>query len=225
MSVTALFATAGATNAGLYPAAGLCEQMATTGQFPPAARPAARRPGAGRPAPDRGDRDRPRRRLRPERDRVDRQRDRAPRVRARQRRPPAGPPRDRRARRHARRSRSSPRPSCSSTFAFTTLVDEPGTAVALVVIVALSVALDFGWKHAQDNDAPVEREPAQRSRGQPPSANSSRFRAGHDVLLAGHQRRDAQQQRGEERHEQRNLEREGRASVLMRMISACTSGG
>src|SRR3954470_5454152 len=35
MSVTALFATAGATNSGLYPAAGLCEQMATTGQFPP----------------------------------------------------------------------------------------------------------------------------------------------------------------------------------------------
>jgi amino acid transporter len=36
MSVTALFATAGATNAGLYPASGLCEQMATIGQFPPA---------------------------------------------------------------------------------------------------------------------------------------------------------------------------------------------
>jgi amino acid transporter len=35
MSVTALFATAGATNAGLYPASGLCEQMAATGQFPP----------------------------------------------------------------------------------------------------------------------------------------------------------------------------------------------
>jgi amino acid transporter len=35
MSITALFATAGATNAGLYPASGLCEQMATTGQFPP----------------------------------------------------------------------------------------------------------------------------------------------------------------------------------------------
>jgi L-asparagine transporter-like permease len=35
MSVTALFATAGATNAGLYPAPGLCEQMASTGQFPP----------------------------------------------------------------------------------------------------------------------------------------------------------------------------------------------
>jgi amino acid transporter len=36
MSVTALFATAGATNSGLYPAAGLCEQMASAGQFPPA---------------------------------------------------------------------------------------------------------------------------------------------------------------------------------------------
>jgi amino acid transporter len=36
MSVTALFATAGATNSGLYPATGLTEQMAATGQFPPA---------------------------------------------------------------------------------------------------------------------------------------------------------------------------------------------
>ena len=35
MTVTALFATAGATNSGLYPAAGLCEQMASIGQFPP----------------------------------------------------------------------------------------------------------------------------------------------------------------------------------------------
>jgi amino acid transporter len=35
MSVTALFATAGATNSGLYPAAGLCEQMSSIGQFPP----------------------------------------------------------------------------------------------------------------------------------------------------------------------------------------------
>jgi amino acid transporter len=36
MTVTALFATAGATNAGLYPAPGLCEHMASIGQFPPA---------------------------------------------------------------------------------------------------------------------------------------------------------------------------------------------
>ena len=34
MTVTALFATAGATNAGLYPAAGLSERLAETGQFP-----------------------------------------------------------------------------------------------------------------------------------------------------------------------------------------------
>ncbi len=36
MTVTALFATSGATNAGLYPAAGLCEGLASAGQFPPA---------------------------------------------------------------------------------------------------------------------------------------------------------------------------------------------
>ncbi|GHJ46854.1 amino acid transporter [Catellatospora sp. TT07R-123] len=36
MTLTALFATAGATNSGLYPAAGLCEHMAGIGQFPPA---------------------------------------------------------------------------------------------------------------------------------------------------------------------------------------------
>jgi amino acid transporter len=35
MSITALFATAGATNAGLYPAAGLSDRLAETGQFPP----------------------------------------------------------------------------------------------------------------------------------------------------------------------------------------------
>jgi len=35
MTVTALFATAGATNAGLYPATGVTEQMAAVGQFPP----------------------------------------------------------------------------------------------------------------------------------------------------------------------------------------------
>ena len=36
MSITALFATAGATNAGLYPAIGLCDQLAADGTFPPA---------------------------------------------------------------------------------------------------------------------------------------------------------------------------------------------
>jgi amino acid transporter len=35
MLITALFATAGATNAGLYPLGGLAEHLASTGQFPP----------------------------------------------------------------------------------------------------------------------------------------------------------------------------------------------
>jgi len=35
MSITALFATAGATNSGLFPAAGLTQEMAKIGQFPP----------------------------------------------------------------------------------------------------------------------------------------------------------------------------------------------
>jgi amino acid transporter len=43
MSITALFATSGATNAGLYPATGLCDQMVAVGQFPP---PMARRVGS-----------------------------------------------------------------------------------------------------------------------------------------------------------------------------------
>jgi amino acid transporter len=48
MTVTALFATAGATNAGLYPAAGLSERLAETGQFPPLmARKAGGRASAG----------------------------------------------------------------------------------------------------------------------------------------------------------------------------------
>ena len=32
------------------------------------------------------------------------------------------------------------------TFVFTTLVDEPASMVALVVILLLSVGLDLGWK-------------------------------------------------------------------------------
>ncbi len=35
MSLTGLFATAGATNSGIYPAAGLSVQLASSGQFPP----------------------------------------------------------------------------------------------------------------------------------------------------------------------------------------------
>ena len=48
MSLVALFATSGATNAGLYPTQGLCEQLVETKQFPPAmARKFAGRVSAG----------------------------------------------------------------------------------------------------------------------------------------------------------------------------------
>jgi hypothetical protein len=36
------------------------------------------------------------------------------------------------------------------TFAVTTLVDEPATAVALTAILLLSIALDVGWKRTRD---------------------------------------------------------------------------
>jgi hypothetical protein len=34
---------------------------------------------------------------------------------------------------------------------FTTLIHEPASMVALLVILVLSVALDFGWKRVRDN--------------------------------------------------------------------------
>ena len=82
MTVTALFATSGATNSGLYPAPGLCEEMAAKGQFPPVL---GRRFGGRAPAGllltaaiaivlAVG--------LRPQLDRLDRQRHRAARVHA-----------------------------------------------------------------------------------------------------------------------------------------------
>jgi amino acid transporter len=46
MTITALFATAGATNAGLYPATGLSDHLVSTGQFPTLM---ARRLGGGAP--------------------------------------------------------------------------------------------------------------------------------------------------------------------------------
>jgi hypothetical protein len=42
----------------------------------------------------------------------------------------------------------------------TTLVDEPGTAVALVVILVLSVALDRWWKRVRDTRPPLAAAPA-----------------------------------------------------------------
>ena len=45
MSVTGLFATAGATNGGLYPAAGLCEQLSSNAASSAADGASARRSG------------------------------------------------------------------------------------------------------------------------------------------------------------------------------------
>jgi hypothetical protein len=43
-----------------------------------------------------------------------------------------------------------------ATFALTTLVEEPATAVALLVILALSIAADVLWKRTRDREqAPV----------------------------------------------------------------------
>ncbi len=148
MTVTALFATAGATNAGLYPATGLCEQMTSIGQFPPVmGRRLGDRVGTGLVVT-------------------------AAlaivlavgfdlsaiasigsviallvfglvsvghlRVR------------------HETGARAGILVlAVASTvivlvsFVFTTLVEEPGTAVALVVILLVSVALDFGWKRSR----------------------------------------------------------------------------
>jgi amino acid transporter len=148
MSVTALFATAGATNAGLYPASGLGNQMAAIGQFPPAmGHQVGGRAGAGLVVT-------------------------AAiaivlavgfdlsaiasigsvialivfglvsvghlRVR------------------HETGARAwilvlavASTVIVLVSFIFTTLVEEPGTAVALVVILLVSVALDFGWKRSR----------------------------------------------------------------------------
>ncbi len=149
MTVTALFATAGATNSGLYPAAGLCDEMAATGQFPPLL---GRRLGGRAPAgivvtavvagvlavgfdltaiASIGSAV-------------------ALIVFALV---SAGHLRVRHETGANLPCWCSPSPhggACCVTFAFTTLVDEPGTAVALVVILLLSIVLDAVWKRTSD---------------------------------------------------------------------------
>ncbi len=117
MSVTPLFATAGATNAGLYPAQGLSERLAETGQFPPLM---ARKLG-GRASL-------------------------ALliftlitaahfRVRA-----------ETGARVAVLAVAIATAGGVLLTFVFTTLIHEPASMVTLLAIVVLSAALDFGWK-------------------------------------------------------------------------------
>ena len=152
MTVTALFATTGATNSGLYPASGLCEQMVAIRQFPPLlGRELAHRAGAGLVLT-------------------------AAiaitlaagfsltsiasigsavallvfalvtaghlRVRA-----------ETGARAWLLILGVTTTVLVFVTFVFTTLVNEPGTAVALIVILLLSIVLDAGWKRARVPDA------------------------------------------------------------------------
>ena len=136
MTVTGLFATTGATNAGLYPAAGLCEHMVGKAQFPPL----LGRRFAGR----------------------------APaglllialiaivlmvftlvsvaHVRARD---------ETGANLALLVTAIGATVSVLIAFALTTLVDEPGTAVAIVVITALSIVLDLVTKR---RSAPMSLE-------------------------------------------------------------------
>jgi amino acid transporter len=153
MSVTALFSTAGATNAGLYPAAGLSEQMASIGQFPPVL---GRRFGGRAPA--------------------------GLLVTAAVAIVLATgfdlssiaslgsaiallvftlvTAAHFRVRGETGASTLVLGMAITSTivvlltFAFTTLVDEPATAAALAVILLLSVALDVGWKRTRDGRIP-----------------------------------------------------------------------
>ena len=154
MSVTALFATAGATNAGLYPAPGLCEHLASRGQFPPVMGGKVRDQAVEWPA-DRSGRDhRDGALLRPLRDRVDRQRRRADDLRAR----------DRRHLRVWRETGARPWILVLAltvivvtllTFIFTTLIHEPASMVTLLAILAVSVGLDLGWTRRRDHRSPV----------------------------------------------------------------------
>jgi amino acid transporter len=154
MSVTALFSTAGATNAGLYPAAGLCEQMAAIGQFPPVL---GRRFGGRAPA--------------------------GLLITAAVAIVLAAgfdlssiaslgsaiallvftlvTAAHFRVRGETGASTLVLTVAITSTvvvlltFAFTTLVDEPATAVALAVILLLGVALDLGWKRTRGGRVPA----------------------------------------------------------------------
>jgi amino acid transporter len=153
MSVTALFSTTGATNAGLYPAAGLCQEMASIGQFPPVL---GRRFGGRAPA--------------------------GLLITAAVAIVLATgfdlssiasigsaiallvftliTAAHFRVRRETGANTLVLSVAVTSTvvvlltFALTTLVEEPATAVALAVIVLLSIALDLGWKRVRDARVP-----------------------------------------------------------------------
>ena len=177
MTVTALFATAGATNSGLYPAAGLCEQMTSIGQFPPVL---GRRLGGRLPAGlagHRRHRHHPRRRVRPLVDRLARQRHRAGRLRVGHGRSPP-----RRAETGA--SLAVLLVALASTvivlvtFVFTTLVEEPATAVAPRRHPRAQRRTGSRME-ARPRSPSHGRPDAQRSTGDPPARAATRAAVGH----------------------------------------------
>ena len=144
MSLTALFATAGATNAGLYPAPGFCDHLAATRQFPPV---------MGREVAGRRPLGLPRLAVRDRRSWSASTCPRSLRSAARSRspifclvtdRPPA----------HPRRHRRDVACSCSPSrrpaiallaFVFTTLIQEPASIATLVAILVISIVLDLAF--------------------------------------------------------------------------------
>jgi L-asparagine transporter-like permease len=152
MSITALFATAGATNAGLYPATGMSERLAETRQFPPLmVRQVGGRASAG---------------LLIEAGaclvlalvfKLDAIASigsavalliftliTAAHFRVRG---------ETRAKAPVLALAIAAAAVVLVTFVFTTLIHEPASIVALLIIVALGVGLDLGWKRTRDNGA------------------------------------------------------------------------
>ena len=204
MTVTALFATAGADQRRLYPMPGIAEHLRTTGQFPVVhgARSFGRAPVGllvasaavimHGPAP------------RSRCHRLDRQRGRADALLTDQRRPPAHPcptgaraqPADRRAGYGADRA---------VTFVFTSLINEPASIVTLVADLRRERDLRFPVVASR---APGRRAAALTARPNAPSANSSRFARGRRPSGASSRRDPKAEQPGQQRHEQRDLERD-----------------
>ena len=105
-----------------------------------------------------GRRHRARARLRPDRDRLHRQRGGPADLPAHHDRAPARSVRDRRPDVDPRSWASLTTGLAFLTFVFTTLVDEPASVATLVAILVFSVVFDLWWKARRDTGSPREAE-------------------------------------------------------------------
>ena len=141
--VTAIFSTLGAVNAGLYPSVGMTQHLATVGLFPTAFSRSIGRVPVGLLVMA-GAHDRAGVAARPQCDRLARQCRRVDRVLGRDDRPLPCP-------RETGASLIVLIVALVSTvvtfvvFCTTTLVEQPRTAIALLIIVGLAVLLDLAW--------------------------------------------------------------------------------